>query len=840
MNVPLKTSSSSSPPPAKKSPSIKRRLWSIEKQTNVGAPTVWIVPDWSTYPVLENFYGHAKCARSSSFYEVMCSPMNATATTTLGESCASYNKDTDDDDEEHEGRQFLATGTSRRRRPFGGSFTYSCTTDTSEETGSLSLETESLLLYDRQATLPTRRNSNPHNLIPSNSGYAQWNQMRRTMSLNGGLVPVPRDVHVTSDRLLLQGNGDFSIDAIKPLDVDTNFDRPSSPLTSSRLRAKLQESLQETDDRMTDEYKRLDEAQRSTKQSRAQEPAAPVTVMWSLICGARTTKAVRADGLTFLTEKIGIAVSHRALNQLHRHRRHVCGILQIVTAHNPDLELTERQLDSFEAPDAMLANDIKYVVLHQQYKLLLTSVTQRRCALVEAKLHNGSDCFEKPQVKCVMMSKLLRAVSWYRLVQRNAREKSASSSVGVVSALGSVVDTPPSSSGSDDGQQKLQVEKILDVLADEDFYSVFSESMCQPNWWEIAQAHFENLIFSSKNSRICQWMLQLSKDAAAVSYEKLETDKSGGSRRTLAGDNVHCNHHILHQASWTRDPPPEQILDFLDRLAGRVRREFDVPAEVSKSLNVFIQRTVFSRIAVLCFNQRATRDCQRKDKLWRKKCVELSGLPMENFGVSPDLVAKIHSSLPSHRVHGPSGSNSPCQRRVFLVRAIEAFNGMASVVPCDLLDELMHGVVILHHEAALVLGTTHFSVETFFPLLAYVLVHCRLPTIHAQLHLLEKFAITAHNANGEESYYVYCVHAAVEYICNTAGLGIGVNSAGTCATSTNSSAVSTPDGASVTPAMPMNTLSPPTTFSLDRKLKNRLGVEGGSISKSRVKQSEAA
>ncbi|CAI5744934.1 unnamed protein product [Peronospora destructor] len=398
------------------------------------------------------------------------------------------------------------------------------------------------------------------------------------------------------------------------------------------------------------------------------------------------------------------------------------------------------------------------------------------------------------------------------------REKSLRrASVGVVSAPGSVVDTPPSSSGSDGGPQKLQVEKILDILVGEDFYSVFNESMCQPNWWEIAQAHFENLIFSSKNSRICQWMLQLSKDVAAVSYEKLEKNKSGGSRRTLAGDSVHCNHHNLYQASWMRDPPPEQILDFLDRLAGRVRREFDVPAEVSKSLNVFIQRTVFSRIAVLCFNQRATRDCQRKDKLWRKKCAELSGLLMENLGVSPDLVAKIHSSLPSHRVRvPPSGSNSPCQRRVFLVRAIEAFNGMASVVPCDLLDELMHGVVILHHEAALVLGTTHFSVETFFPLLAYVLVHCRLPTIHAQLHLLENFAITAHNANGEESYYVYCVHAAVEYICNTTGLGNDANSAGTCAMSTSFSAASPPDAASLTPAMPMNT------------------------SKSRVKQPEAA
>jgi len=96
-------------------------------------------------------------------------------------------------------------------------------------------------------------------------------------------------------------------------------------------------------------------------------------------------------------------------------------------------------------------------------------------------------------------------------------------------------------------------------------------------------------------------------------------------------------------------------------------------------------------------------------------------------------------------------------------------------------------------------------VETFFPLLAYVLVHCHLPTIHAQLHLLENFAITADNANGEESYYVYCVHAAVEYVCNTAGLGASLHAAAAAGTaSSTSSAVSTPGGSGLTSVMPMS------------------------------------
>ncbi|KAJ8515876.1 hypothetical protein ON010_g18505 [Phytophthora cinnamomi] len=419
----------------------------------------------------------------------------------------------------------------------------------------------------------------------SSSGFAQWNKMRRAMSLGGGLVPVPPEHHLTSDRAgassMLenpQGGGDLVSPAASSSDLDS-LDRPHSPPTSSRLRAKLLESLRDMDGRIAEEHRRLNQARRLTKKSTAKQPAAgSANVMWSLLCGARTGEASQADGLGFLTDKLGVAVSHRALNQLQRHRRHVRGILQIVTAHNPDLELTERQLDSFEAAEAMLANDIKYTVLHQQHKLLATSAKQRRRALAEAKLHNGNECFEKPHVKSVMLSKLLEAVSWYRLVQRNAREESASSSVGAISASSSVgaVSAPAStasSAPSSGGLQELQVEKILDVLAGEEFYSDFNELMCQPDWWEIAQAHFENLIFSSKNSRICQWVLQLSKDVAAVSYEELEENESGGLRSrtgSLAGGNGNQKSAIQH-ASWTQDPPPEQILDFIERLTGRVR-----------------------------------------------------------------------------------------------------------------------------------------------------------------------------------------------------------------------------------------------------------------------------
>ncbi|CAI5739821.1 unnamed protein product [Hyaloperonospora brassicae] len=794
------------------SPTAPRRRHK-EQPSEATAPAVWTVSDWATHPVIESFYGHARHARASSFYDVMCSPLNATATTTLGESCYGYANVTDNNEKDSEDSCRLsgvAATSPHARRLLCGSFAYSCTTDTSEE-AALSIGPESPA-DDRIAALHKSYSSSSC-AMRSGSGFAQWNKMRRTMSLNGSpsLVPVPPDHHFTARRpgstLMLEDLHDSDecrVSAASSLDCG-GLVGLSSPPTSSRLRAKLQASLRDLNHHIALEHKRLHQAQRAGKKSRAKRPVAPVSsVVWGLLCGTRRTETSHADGLAPLTEKLGVAVSHRALNQLQRHRRHVRGILKIVMAHHPDLELTERQLDSFEVADVMLAADIKYIVLHQQYTLLVASAAQRRRALAEAKLCNGIDCFEKPQAKRLMLSKLLEAVSWYRLMQRNAREKSALSSVGTVSASESA-----SSAALDGaGPQERQVEKMLSVLSDEDFYSDFSKLMCQPDWWEVAQAHFENLIFSSRQSRICLWVLQLSQDVAAVSFEELEENESGGLRSHTSLLAERGAHRRPQHASWTNDTPPERIIDFVNRLTGRVRREFDVPLDVSKSLSVFIQRTVFLRCAVLCYDQKATRECQQKDKLWRKRCAELSGLPMENLGVSPDLVAKICCNLPSRHIDRSSHGHDPSQERVFFVRAIEAFNGMMSVVPCDLLDELMHGVVILHHEAALVLGTTQFSVETFFPLLAYVLIHCRLLTIHAQLHVLENFAITADNANGEESYYVYCVHAAVEYICNTTGLGVNATSAGARGLSTTSSTLLTPGMTEMKPALLMHNSSP--------------------------------
>lgn len=690
-----------------------------------------------------------------------------------------------------------------------GSYSYS--TDTSDENEGILHPFETLTTHgvnEPAAASKQRKHRRPSleiddvvvDIMPLpvrvGSGFAAWNRIRRTVDHEGqDLVPVPnssgatgvmamknRSAFVLPSHLMENPQGGGS--TTSSMGWSPTASLPTSPdsvghAPGSRLRSKLMECAIQVDDRIQRERQLADNARRRLKKSPA--PTQPTGVMWNLLCGARTGDISQFDGVTFLHDRLSVATHNRALNQLQRHRRHVNGILQIVSSHNPDLELTEKQLDSFESANAMLANDIKYTLLCKQVENLAARKMQRDAALQHAKQKNGMDCFERPRVKCSMMAKLLEAVSWYRLVQINTREESASSSVTAPvdtadHLIGAGFDASAASmprSSATRSLQEFQVEKILNVLAGEEFYSDYNELMCSADWWEIAQAHFENLIFSKGDSRICQLIERISKDVAMESYEDLERDgyfndnaldtskrgdRSPGIKRLSAYQFLH------HQADWTKNPQPEQIMEFIDRLTRRIRHEFDVPNNVSKSLHSFIQRTVFPRVSVLCFNQKATRDCQRKDKIWRKKCVELRGISMENLNVPVELAVKIRSRLSSRRVR--SGHD----QRVYFIRAIEAFNGMDNIVPCDLLDELMHGVIILHHEAALVLGTTQFSVETFFPLLAYVLLHCSLPRIHAQLHLLENYAITTSNVNGEESYYVYCVHAAVEYVCNSAGL----------------------------------------------------------------------
>ncbi|CCI39456.1 unnamed protein product [Albugo candida] len=736
-------------------------------------PCIWMIDNWVEYPIIENFHGPTTRSRASSFHDVMLSPTVREVSTTLNQFCCSY------------------------EQRFRNMYAFRLVEE----------------LVQGEDFSDVRATNMQESKEQKNSDFDQIPSQRKTSEkeshafINGAL-PLPICISESNKGRLLSVPS--QINEIKTFDMSptsthSQLSSTDSPMHffnsnlsftsthSRRLHCKLHDLLRQIDSKIEIED---NEAIRAVQRSQlvVKKNRDNVNLMWDLFCGSRMSSSMRYDGLEHLCVKLCVAMHNRSLNQLQRHRRHVNGILQIVTSHNPDLDITEKQLDSLESVEAMLDHDIKYTMLHRQLQWLDSLLIQRKKALVFAKSHNGIDCFESINTKKAMMRKLLEAVSWYRLVQVNCRKECTSALVAESDQLQGDEDsteclptsstTSPVNLSTKPGNEprfsktvleEVYVEKFLDVLDGEDFHSEFSQRMCESDWWEQAQAYFENLIFSRSESRICQVLYRLSTDVANYSFEDLEgfcshAAREGKERRgSLNGiSQVHDRSTSYRLVDATKQMH-QQILDLTSKLIRTLRHDFDIANNVTMSLNIFVQRTIFPRVSLLCYTQQSIRECQRKDQHWRKVCDELRGIAMEAFRIPIHLTDRIQRELP-HRRFSSKLKKIPQRGFVYLIRSIDAFSAMRSIVPCDLLDELMQGIVVLHHEAALVLGTTQFSVEIFFPLLAYVLLHSDLPHIHTQLYLLDHFAINNGNINGEDSYYVYCVHGAIEYICNSAHL----------------------------------------------------------------------
>nr|CCA19929.1 cleavage induced hypothetical protein [Albugo laibachii Nc14] len=744
-----------------------RRVPSNLDSNSLKEPSIWMIDNWLEYPIIENFHGPTTRSRTSSFHDVMLSPTIREVSTTLSKFCCSY---------EQRYRNMYAfrhgfedgnfsdvEGTSMKELP--NAKERDLCRITIEISARDNTDKESHVVI--KGTLPL-----PICISESNKG--------RLLS-----VPSQMDLVKISDMSPTSTHSKLS-STDSPMHL-FNLALSSTSIHSRRLHYKLHDLLREIDIKI--ENGKL-ESIRATQRSKVvvKLHRDNTNVMWDLFCGARMSSSMRYDGLEQLCAKLCVAMHNRSLNQLKRHRRHVNGILQIITSHNPDLEITEKQLDSLESVEAMLDHDIKYSVLHKQLQWLDSLLIQRKKALVLAKSHNGSDCFENIHTKKTMMRKLLEAVSWYRLVQVNCRKECTSALVAEIDKVQGDEDRKDQLSysqsrlplkpeselrASKSALEERQVEKILSLLDGEDFHTEFSKRMCDSDWWEQAQAYFENLIFSRSESRICQVFFRLSMDVAKYSFEDLEGLLSHPTREGKERNTPSNGTSQLHGRATSyrfvdaSKQMHQQILDLKSKLIRTLRQDFDIANNVSMSLNIFVQRTIFPRLSLLCFTQQSIRECQRKDQHWRKVCSELRGIAMEAFQIPIHLTNRIQTELPYRRLSSSRHKRSHPDF-VYLTRSIDAFSAMRSIVPCDLLDELMQGIVVLHHEAALVLGTTQFSVQIFFPLLAYVLLHSDLPHIHAQLHLLDHFAINNSNINGEDSYYVYCVHGAIEYICNSA------------------------------------------------------------------------
>ncbi|RHY46555.1 hypothetical protein DYB38_012591 [Aphanomyces astaci] len=397
--------------------------------------------------------------------------------------------------------------------------------------------------------------------------------------------------------------------------------------------------------------------------------------------------------LTFLRRK-------RYLRSVH----HILG-----GPHVSDVGVTSKEVASMASVDDLLRFDLKLHLLSTQRDWLHQLHLARRQSMSTTSSNNHHDhrssssppaAPRPPQSKHIHMKKLLEAASWYRWLQQHAHEDNNSA----------------------DDDDKSALEHLADMLSEDACLSEYVDLMGTNEWRSVIQAQFENLVFATLERRVSRRVDKCGFDAAALYCEPPAAfrDNIHPSQRTKAADyrNVHADWN------WLRDPQPAQVMAFVGSLTRHVRGAFAIPDDVHKSLYVFIQRMLFPRITMLCYNGAILTECARKDTQWRN---QQAALRLQNHGGGVSL---------------------------------EQLGGSTRTA------------VVLHDEAAQIFGTTRIPVDTFFPLFSFVLLHTDLPFVHAQLHLLEQYALCNPpgdlnpTRNGEESYYVYCMHAAVEHVCS--------------------------------------------------------------------------
>lgn len=493
-------------------------------------------------------------------------------------------------------------------------------------------------------------------------------------------------------------------------DVDDSDDNPQSFGPEDSLKQCIDKYL-------ADVYTRIQLEEKGNRQSSLKiVRQKDSSFLWKLLCGAPRSSYPRHECLEKCFNTVIVATHRQALVILRQQKRHLIAFQQIVGAHDEITILHHQQLDSVTH---LLLHDIRYRTLCLQRVWLKQLLLSRQTALYRT----SSRHLRPNDTRSLQMKRLLEASSWYRLVHKNKHHREALKRASSLVPQGMMTSR----------DESLSDETILDVMSGEEFFAEYYDLMTRSDWWMIAQGHFENLAFNPESS--------LGKQLEHRSIQLVESL---------------CLEHELHP----RRMESNQLLRWMDDLQREICLMFDIPRHHSKiGLKSFIHRAVFPRLGVACIPQDKYAEIHKDERLWRKQQKKLTSVPIARYkGIETELASTIRDTLTP--VAGKTGL------RVYFNKAIEAFSAMSSLVPSDLLQELMHGVIVLHDEAASVLGTTQFSVETFFPLLTYVLVHSKLDFIHSQLYMLEHFAITTLNANGEDSYYVYCIHSAVEHICN--------------------------------------------------------------------------
>ncbi|RQM24711.1 hypothetical protein B5M09_000629 [Aphanomyces astaci] len=448
------------------------------------------------------------------------------------------------------------------------------------------------------------------------------------------------------------------------------------------------------------------------QQSKPHAASFPELLDLLFTCSAADAPATmpQADGLPRLCGIVTRAAHHRCMNQLHRRQRYLRSVHHILGGpHVSDVGVTSKEVASMASVDDLLRFDLKLHLLSTQrdwlHQLHLARRQSMSTTFSNHHDHRSSSsppaAPRPPQSKHIHMKKLLEAASWYRWLQQHAHEDNNNA----------------------DDDDKPALEHLADMLSEDACLSEYVDLMGTNEVLSFyPKSQFENLVFATLERRVSRRVDKCGFDAAALYCEPPAAfrDNIHPSQRTKAADyrNVHADWN------WLRDPQPAQVMAFVGSFTRHVRGAFAIPDDVHKSLYVFIQRMLFPRITMLCYNGAILTECARKDTLWRN---QQAALRLQNHGGGVSL---------------------------------EQLGGSTRTA------------VVLHDEAAQIFGTTRIPVDTFFPLFSFVLLHTDLPFVHAQLHLLEQYALCNPpgdlnpTRNGEESYYVYCMHAAVEHVCS--------------------------------------------------------------------------
>lgn len=432
-------------------------------------------------------------------------------------------------------------------------------------------------------------------------------------------------------------------------------------------------------------------------------------------------------------KKIEVASHQQGVFLLERHQRHIQMLRQFLVlrkrrtsrmalgdetswSHREEMEIS--QLMETQGVEDYLEMDIAYYILKQQRFWMHELILARKNAelYVQRYIVPSVGSLDDGKNRSRLLMRLLEAASWFRLMN------------GV------------------DGKSK---HGISDVLRNEDYYQQYATLMLKEDWWSIAQAHFETIVFHMKSK------IGMEIEKCTMTLLNADASDDTSSRRSSVSSTMSAN----GLSPIPKNASPDSIIEWIAEVQELVLQEFRIlPKHSTTGLHVFLQRSLFPRIgsALVCNLQ----EIQEKNRIWHRQQRRLrQSNPIELIGISETFQEQLKSCTKVDQ--GLIGTD-----RVYFPTVIATFSNLQSIVPCDLLQEFMHGVIVLHEEVEKVVGTKKFSVELFFPILTYCLTYCELNQVYTQLYLLEEFAITENMANGEESYYVYCLHAAVDFISN--------------------------------------------------------------------------